>query len=86
MVEKWETDEDENAVDVANTSMGSAMDVDEQPNGQEITDSTEGHEDSGDEEEDTSDVAMVPMADMLNARYQAENVSISHSQYNCRSY
>lgn len=29
----------------------------------------------GDEEDDPSDVAMVPMADLLNARWGSENVS-----------
>lgn len=31
-------------------------------------------DDDSDDEEDPSDVAMVPMADMLNARYGSENV------------
>lgn len=32
-------------------------------------------EDEDEEQEDPSDVAMVPMADMLNARFESENVS-----------
>jgi SET domain-containing protein 6 len=34
-------------------------------------------ESNSDDEEDSSDVAMVPVADMLNARYESENVSYS---------
>ncbi len=79
VVEKWEPDEDEEAINVVDTSLGSAMDVDEQDENQETTDHTEGAEngDEENEEEDSSDIAMVPMADMLNARYQTENVSES---------
>ncbi|KAL4245586.1 Ribosomal lysine N-methyltransferase 4 [Abortiporus biennis] len=58
----------------ANTSLGSAMDVDEP----EIR--TEGDEDDSDSDdedvEDPSDVAMVPMADMLNARFESENAKL----------
>lgn len=79
VVERWAGDEDENeaANGAANTSLTSAMDIDEQNYGD-----TNGHhsdqEEDGDneDEEDSSDVAMVPMADMLNARYQTENVGV----------
>ncbi|PPQ84597.1 hypothetical protein CVT25_015800 [Psilocybe cyanescens] len=36
----------------------------------------EGDEDEDDEEDDTSEVAMVPLADILNARYKSENVRL----------
>ena len=36
-----------------------------------------------DEEEDPSDVAMVPMADLLNARWGSENVSSVLSRFAC---
>ena len=39
----------------------------------------EDEEDEDDDDEDPSDVAMVPMADMLNARYESENVSVPHN-------
>lgn len=80
VVEKWEGDEDEDedetSAEAADTSLGSAMDVDEQDHDHETADHAEASEDSSDEDgEDSSDVAMVPMADILNARYQTENVS-----------
>ena len=51
-----------------------AMDVDEQEDNEEAL----GEDDSDDEnEEDPSDVAMVPVADMLNARYESENVGLT---------
>ncbi|KAF7967425.1 hypothetical protein HWV62_19045 [Athelia sp. TMB] len=90
-VERWEGEggeEDETAantsgdshnMDVADTSIGSGMDVDEVEAPATVPD---GHdqekEDSDDEEDDASDVAMVPMADMLNARYGSENAKLFH--------
>lgn len=59
-------------MDIANTSAGSGMDVDDDP---ASAPQPEENEDSDDEDVgDPSDVAMVPMADMLNARYGSENV------------
>ncbi|KJA29063.1 hypothetical protein HYPSUDRAFT_177169 [Hypholoma sublateritium FD-334 SS-4] len=73
-------DEDEDA-GAGDTSVGSAMDVEadapapaEEAHGEHDEDE-EGSEDS-DEEEDAVVVAMVPLADMLNARYQSENVKL----------
>ena len=70
------TSADSHSMDVADTSIGSGMDVDEVEAPVIVPD---GHgsekEDSDDEDDDASDVAMVPMADMLNARYGCENVS-----------
>lgn len=70
-----ETETDENSVEgdepsEPNTSLQSAMDVDdvEKPREQE--------DDSEEEEEDTSGITMVPMADLLNARYGCNNVSM----------
>jgi len=54
--------EPEDNADNANTSLGSAMDVDELPP-------------TNDDDDDPSDVAMVPMADLLNARWGSGNVS-----------
>lgn len=55
--------EPEDNADNANTSLGSAMDVDELPP-------------TTDDEDDPSDVAMVPMADLLNARWGSENAKL----------
>ena len=52
------------------------MEVDE-PSHPESEDNEIVEEDSDDE--DPSDVAMVPMADMLNARYGCENVGLLFS-------
>lgn len=38
------------------------------------TDSQSDPDDDEEEKEDTDDVAMVPMADMLNARFETDNV------------
>ncbi|KAF6763120.1 hypothetical protein DFP72DRAFT_874754 [Ephemerocybe angulata] len=90
-VEKWQgdEDEDENEMHEANTSMGSAMDVDEnraadphphRPEGEEHDEEEheEGEEEEG--EQDSSDTAMVPMADMLNARFGSENAKLFHER------
>jgi len=62
-----------------NTDLGSAMEVDapapatnEHTKREESEDSED--EDDDDEETNTLEVVMVPLADMLNARYQCENV------------
>jgi len=72
-VEKWE-DEEEHEGDISIETQGSnAMDVDdneEQAPGEEAE--AEDSDDDSDEE-DPSDVAMVPLADALNARYGSEN-------------
>jgi N-lysine methyltransferase SETD6 len=38
--------------------------------------------DDGDDEDDPANVAMVPLADMLNARYGCENVRVHRSREN----
>jgi N-lysine methyltransferase SETD6 len=75
-VERW-VGEEANENSKANTSAGSAMDVDDPHEGADLDiealeESTEEEEDDA---EDPSNVAMVPMADILNARYGSENVS-----------
>ncbi|KAL4078201.1 hypothetical protein V8B97DRAFT_2015387 [Scleroderma yunnanense] len=57
-----------NEPDNANTSFGSAMDVDELTPAEDHED-----EDEDEDEDDPSDIAMVPMADLLNARWGGEN-------------
>ena len=48
--------------------------------GQENEELEEGDTDSDDEREDTPNIAMIPMADMLNARYGCDNVCIPTSR------
>ena len=63
--------------DTGNTSLGSAMDVDAPGSTtNEHLEEEEKGDDGDDDEEETStlEVAMVPLADILNARYQCENV------------
>jgi N-lysine methyltransferase SETD6 len=76
-VEKWDSGEDEEENAAANTSGGIEMDVDG-PQRSEGDESSSHHdeaeEDAGVDIDDSSDIAMVPMADMLNARYGSENV------------
>ncbi|KAG7098312.1 hypothetical protein E1B28_000273 [Marasmius oreades] len=73
-VERWDS-EDDAVNETANTSAGSAMDVDG-PAEREAT--------PEEEEEDTVDVSMVPMADLLNARYGSENAKLFHEETELR--
>jgi SET domain-containing protein 6 len=61
--------------DIGNTSLGSAMDVDA-PVSATNEHLEEEESDDGDDDEETNalEIAMVPLADILNARYQCENV------------
>lgn len=72
-----EEDDHENDID-SSSSMGSAMDIDGPPhNGASATDdSQEGdnQEEDEDEDEEETKVVMIPLADILNARYKTENV------------
>jgi SET domain-containing protein 6 len=74
------TGDDENA-DIHNTSLGSAMDVDAAASATKERAESSENEDSEDEDDDeetnTLEVVMVPLADILNARYQCENVQDS---------
>lgn len=69
-MEKWDLGVENVA---ANTSHGSGMDVDLPEHGAE-KEEEEKEEEEEEEEEDSSDTTMIPMADMLNARYESENV------------
>jgi N-lysine methyltransferase SETD6 len=82
-VEKWEgrneeSDDDQSLTAVGNKSDGMDVDATEQdpsPDEEDKADDVEDDEGSDDEDtEDPSDVAMVPFADILNARYHSENV------------
>ncbi|KAJ7354668.1 SET domain-containing protein [Mycena albidolilacea] len=92
-VEKDEDQPEEDAGDetdgvAANTSLGSAMDVDlpqeETESAHGDSEHTDGDEDAEDEEEEPSGVSMVPLADMLNARYDSENAKLFHEKDDLR--
>ncbi|KAK0505072.1 SET-domain protein [Armillaria luteobubalina] len=86
-VEKWE-DEVEDDEPAAQTN---SMDVDdpapltsasndspERAHGEEVAEDNE--EEEEEEEEDASDISMVPVADLLNARYEAENAKLFYEE------
>lgn len=83
-VEKWQGEDDDDDTRKADTRSHDEMDIDEVPSpaNDDGEPSQDSHEDEtynndDDDAEDSSDVAMVPMADMLNARYGSENVRLS---------
>lgn len=91
-MERWEgeveqdvgyvSEEDGNEDTRADTSIGSAMDVDGSGDSGEAVDKESSGRDSDDEEiEDTSDIAMVPMADILNARYDSVNAKLFYEKH-----
>ncbi|KAK1225653.1 Ribosomal lysine N-methyltransferase 4 [Marasmius sp. AFHP31] len=73
-VERWEGEDSSH--EAANTSSGSAMDVD--------APEREGTPEVEEEEEDPVDVSMVPMADLLNARFGSENAKLFHEEKELR--
>ncbi|KAI0066033.1 SET domain-containing protein [Artomyces pyxidatus] len=92
-VERWHVNDVESEFDVVSKSPGRtgsadpAMDVDEEHDTinsegdlMEPGEAIQDDEDSDDDEEDPSDVAMVPMADMLNARYESENAKLFYEE------
>lgn len=92
-VKKWEPntavtiDNEDEGDDVPDANEDSAMDIDpptaletaqEEPTAQVELEDVD--EDSDDDDGDSpADVAMVPMADMLNARFESENVYYRHA-------
>lgn len=88
-VEPWINDEGvgEGHDEATDAAGADAMDVDSPPHGIEDSNPTDEAEligdtldgisddDDDDDAESSADVAMVPMADMLNARYGSENVN-----------
>lgn len=66
-VEPWDSSEDETAPRVDMYTGGNTQDPDETEEEQDGDSDSEDHE-------DPSDVAMVPIADMLNARFGCNNV------------
>ena len=81
-VEKWEgrseeSGDDQTVATIANGSDGLDVDIADQGlKEEERVDEVEDSGESDDEDEDPSDVAMVPLADILNARYRSENVRL----------
>ncbi|KAF8837690.1 SET domain-containing protein [Paxillus ammoniavirescens] len=70
-------DAEEEEASGANTSLGSAMEVDDpQQPSHEDAGSVSDSDSEDEDEEDPSDVAMVPMADLLNARWGSENAKL----------
>ncbi|EAU91065.1 hypothetical protein CC1G_03233 [Coprinopsis cinerea okayama7 len=64
-------------------SENDSMDVDETPskaNDLEQEENEDEDEDNDEGEDDASDIAMVPMADMLNARFGTENAKLFHEK------
>ncbi|KAG1772541.1 hypothetical protein EV702DRAFT_976611 [Suillus placidus] len=81
-VERWEGEVEQDAEHDtrANTSIGSAMDIDDSVG--EAVDEENSERDSDDEEvEDALDIAMVPMADILNARYDSVNAKLFYEKH-----
>lgn len=67
-------EEEDRESNVDNSSLGSAMDIDPPHNGTSPNSSVEDNEEEGGEDEEETEVVMVPLADILNARYNTENV------------
>ncbi|KAI0339982.1 SET domain-containing protein [Trametopsis cervina] len=90
-VSKWEgetqndndEEEDVDAPDANKSVDSAAMDVDETPEDGDAGggEDSEGADDDDDESgDDPADVALVPMADMLNARYGSENAKLFYEE------
>ncbi|KAF8813911.1 SET domain-containing protein [Phlegmacium glaucopus] len=77
-------EEDDHENDVDDSSMGSAMDIDGPLHkGASATDDSQkgdNEEEGEDEEEEETEVVMIPLADILNARYETENVKLFYEQ------
>ncbi|KAJ7020004.1 SET-domain protein [Mycena alexandri] len=87
-VEKDDPEDETEGEEAGNTSLGSAMDVDAPQEDAESVhsgDSEHADEDEDAEEEDeSSGVSMVPLADMLNARYGSENAKLFYEKDDLR--
>ncbi|KAF8647120.1 hypothetical protein AX16_006952 [Volvariella volvacea WC 439] len=75
-VERWNLDDEEEEGNTTGNANDSSMDVD--PPSHDGADHEERDEDG--EEVDASDISMVPMADMLNARYGHENAKLFYEE------
>ena len=74
--EEGDAEQDSDPADALNdVGNNSGMDVDV-PEDELAVEGEEEEGDDDDDEEDPANVAMVPMADLLNARYGSENVRL----------
>ncbi|KAJ7594459.1 SET domain-containing protein [Mycena floridula] len=77
-VESWGAKNSDNKIP---SSDSAAMDVDEPPEDKENLDATSDDDDDEDEDgEDTAHISMVPVADMLNARFGSENAKLFYEE------
>ncbi|KAG0701264.1 hypothetical protein DFH29DRAFT_927594 [Suillus ampliporus] len=94
-VERWEGEVEQDGEHVpeenskedtqANTSIGSAMDVDGSGDDDRGVDEESSDRDSDEADiEDALDIAMVPMADLLNARYDSVNAKLFYEEHHLR--
>ncbi|TDL26018.1 SET domain-containing protein [Rickenella mellea] len=81
-VEQWDGVQPEDKPELNHAA--SDMDVDEgtqlHDTDHDLEGSEEHKDESDDDEDDTADVSMVPMADMLNARYESENAKLFYEE------
>ncbi|KAF8517662.1 hypothetical protein JB92DRAFT_2905584 [Gautieria morchelliformis] len=81
-VERWRGEDEDSDQDqslAAAVDKSDEMDIDTTDKDPTEDDGVEGGSESNDEDkEDPSDVAMVPLADILNARYQSENAKLCY--------
>ncbi|KAH8118945.1 SET domain-containing protein [Phellopilus nigrolimitatus] len=76
-VEKWEGDAGDDENHEENQAVQEdTMDIDGEVAEHQADNDAKDDDDDDDDEADPSDVAMVPMADMLNARYNSENAKL----------
>ncbi|KAJ3933631.1 MAG: hypothetical protein NXY57DRAFT_891707 [Lentinula lateritia] len=77
-------DDGEDMILEADKSIGSAMDVDEHDETNSVEDTSiqdDSPSEDGDEgEEDATDISMVPIADLLNARFGSENAKLFNEE------
>ncbi|THH18749.1 hypothetical protein EW146_g2289 [Bondarzewia mesenterica] len=94
LVEKWDGKDEEDDTEGPDNTTSMDMDVDEPPavsipaaeGGTETEEEPllDGKDSDSDDENDPTDIAMVPMADMLNARYESENAKLFYEQRDLR--
>ena len=72
-------EEEDQENDVGDSSLGSAMDIDPPHDGTSANNSQEDNEEEGAEDEEGIEAVMIPLADILNARYNTENVQATLS-------
>ncbi|KAK0476718.1 SET-domain protein [Armillaria novae-zelandiae] len=86
-VEKWEDELEDDELAAQTNSMdvddpapltSASSDSPERAHGEEVAEDNE--EEEEEEEEDASDISMVPVADLLNARYEAENAKLFYEE------